>query len=707
MKVKILFITVVMTLLSGIRSFAQEERTDTLNAAVLQTDKYKKMARSQTSLKTLDNTLLKRGFAMLGSPDLVKTMQMLPGVSSGTELLSGLYVRGGDGSDNLYLLDGVPMYQTSHLIGLFSSFNVDMVEDADFYKGGFPARYGGRLSSVVDVNVRDGSFDKWCGNVSLGLLDGRIHIDGPIIKDKLSLNFGIRRSWADLLKTLATPMISDKQQIEMIQGTTYVFSDINMKVTQLAHDGSKISLSLYGGRDYGKMRFIEEYDESDNDIKMHLGWGNMLASLKWNKHITDKLLFDSNVYYTSYSSIIGVEGKELGSENTRLISESNESIIHDVGCNLDLYCNLVKNNRMKFGCSVLGHNYAPARECSYKVYIKETMLVEKETKATCNYLGAEMALYMEDEIDLWAWGKVNIGFRENLFFVNDKHYNCFEPRIALRANLNNDFNLKASFSETNQFAHQLSSTYLDLPTNIWMPSTSVIKPMNSKQWVAGFQWNLPRSLSVDVELWYKDMKHLYEYQGANTMLPAIDGWELYYNEGKGRSYGIELGLEYKNESVNASVYYTLSKSERLFPSYYYDWYPDRNDNRHKLNIQYQYRINNNFLIYAAWLFHSGNHFTAASAVSVENDSYIVRDGEYCIAPNLYSLPAYHRLDLGLNWYRTMKNGRIRTLNFSLYNAYCHFNAISAFIRIDEKGKLSGRAICLIPIIPSISYNWTF
>lgn len=522
--------------------FGESSEIDTLNAAVIQTDKYKKSARSQTSLSTLSSPMLKRGFAVLGTPDLVKTMQLMPGVSSGTELLSGLFVRGGDGSDNLYLLDGVPMYQSSHLIGLFSSFNIDVVEDTDFYKAGFPARYGGRLSSVVDVNVRDGSFEKWKGNVSIGLIDGRFHIEGPLIKDKLSLNFGIRRTWIDLLKALVPPFIPDETARKDIASSNYAFSDLNLKLSQIIKENSKLSLSLYGGLDNGKIRHRETIDEDFYDNSNSIQWGNLLASLKWDKTFSpDILLMDTNIYYSQYRSSAGINGLQQNPIISEYIDESNYSRILDYGAKLNFYLKALRYNNIRFGASVAGHNFYPKRYQSYLILGEGDIRQEREAKESLYYAGFEYSAYLEDEVSITKYADINAGLRYNAFLVSSTcSYRYFEPRLALRLSISDNFYLKASYAETNQFCHQLSTSYLDLPTNIWMPSTESIKPMNARQWVLGLNWTPSKKLNVDLEIWQKQLSHLYEYRGVNTLLPAIESWEFDYVEGSGRAKGLEI-----------------------------------------------------------------------------------------------------------------------------------------------------------------------
>lgn len=727
-------LSLLLGVLLSLPSLAQHwdnEKIDTLNAAVVQTDKQKKAARSQTSLKTLDNRLIRRGFAVLGTPDLVKTLQILPGVSAGTELMSGMYVRGGDGSDNLFLLDGVPMYQVSHVVGLFSSFNTDMIDEVDFYKGGFPARYGGRLSSVVDVGIKEGSFSEWKGSASLGIIDGRLQIEGPVIKDKLSINAGIRRTWLDVAKYIGSFFLEDELSQEMLRAASYNFSDINLKLVQKFNADSKLSLSCYYGHDHGGFKLTEtllgvENDDryiTESDLFFKLKWGNTLASLRWERRLPSRdILFDASAYYTNYTTDMVFDGNEHDVEKDEAgkvvsdarirVYERNFGRIHDIGANTNIYINGLPGQRLRFGTSFVGHIYDPFREMSVKISSFKKPVYSEGYDESTSYLGGELALYAEDEISVEDLLKLNLGLRENLFFVKNKVYSCLEPRAALRCDLSESFLLKCSYSITNQFTHQLAACYLDLPTNIWMPSTAQIKPMKAEQIVAGFKWSLPFNLSFDVELWYKNMFHLYEYAGSNSMLPQIEKWEKYYHEGKGRSYGAEFGVEYSSEHVFAALYYTLSRSERLFPSFYFDWYPDRNDNLHKLNLHAQYRFNKRFELYASWTYHTGNRFTSITAVGkdgIENeggDIFVPNQIEVYDMPNRYRMPDYMRLDAGLNWHRKFRNGHTRTLTLSVYNVTNRLNAVMAFLDVKED-KVKGYAYGLIPIIPSLSYYWTF
>ncbi len=678
-------------------------RQDTIEAAVISDSKTLREAYTQTSLKRIDGSELGRNFAVFGAPDLIKSLQMLPGVSSGTELMTGFYVRGGDGSDNLFLLDGVPMYQISHLVGLFSSFNTDVIDYADFYKGGFPARFGGRLSSVVDVGVKEGNFVQWHGSASLGNVDGRVQIEGPIIKGKTSLNFGLRRTWTEPMQALAILFIDDPTERKMAKNFHYNFGDANLKLVHKFTPDDKFSLSLYYGQDYLKTLVLQSEDGTQLDLNYKLHWGNTLGSLRYDKRIGPLLDMSAALWYTTYTSRMIFDTKATNDEESMNLAENNLSRVKDFGGNIDFYDKKIDNHHFRFGGSAVAHVYDPTRSQSLYMESDGSIQIDEKSSQSRNYQGAELVAYLEDEISIGRRWRLNLGLREVLFMVGKgKTFNRLEPRLALKYQASDLFALKTSFSTMNQFTHKVSATYLDLPSNLWMPSTAKVKPGSSNQWVLGAELTLPWNISLDIEAFYKTLSHLYEYTGINSMLPQIDKWESVFEEGKGRAAGVEFSVEYRTEHLQAAAYYTLSRSERHFDSFYFGWFPDRNDNLHKLNLNASYRFNEKFELYAAWVYHTGNRFTGKMATVNENGSTIDVYG----TPNYYHLPAYHRLDAGFNWHRKHSKGREGVLTLSVYNIYNHVNAVFGMIE-EENGKIYGTSYGFIPIIPSLFYTYKF
>ena len=686
---------------------------DTLDAAIVRDEKTIRETVTQTSIKKIEGDKIGRNFAVLGSPDLIKALQMLPGVSDGSELSSGLYVRGGDGSDNLYLLDGVPMYQISHVLGLFSSFNTDVIEDADFYKGGFPARFAGRLSSVVDVGVREGNFKEWHGNASLGLIDGHFQIEGPLIPGKTSINFGVRRTWTDIVKSVAMLFIKSDLGQEVAAKTHYDFGDFNLKLVHKFSPVSKLSFSGYYGQDLLKLAAMVRQEDMKEDFTFDLKWGNVLGTLAWDRQFSESLDMHAFAYYTNYSARMKIileglmeEVDDEGNKSTTSLHmhENNLSRIYDLGAGVNFYDKRWSGHHLRFGGSGVFHTYDPARDESFSVLMNNTPMLNTSDAQSRHYLGGELGLYAEDEITLGRRWRLNFGLSNAFLIVDGRAYYRPEPRAAFKFMATDYLDFKGSFTTMNQFAHIVSASYADMPVDMWVPSTARVKPMSSNQVVLGGTLKLPQNLTLDVEAFYKTLNHIYEYAETNTMMPKIDKWEDVFEEGIGRAYGLEFSLEYKTDNLNAAAYYTLSKAERLFKTFYYTWYPAKNDNRHKITLMASYFFNRRFELYAAWLYHTGNKFTGRSAV--------VWDGQYDSgydlyeSPNNYSLPPYHRLDAGFNWHKKTRHGYQSTTTFSVYNAYNHVNPMLGMIT-QEDGRMVGLAYGVFPIIPTLSFALKF
>lgn len=695
--------------------FPEMERQDTIREARITEDIKREDVATQTSMKRLDGSSIGKGYAFFGSPDLVKTLQRQAGVASGTELMSGLYVRGGEGSDNLFLLDVVPMYQTSHLIGLFSSFNSDIIDNVDFYKGGFPARYGGRLSSVVDISTRDGDMEEHHGSFSIGSIDGRIQFEGPLVKGKTSFNLSLRRTWLD---TFTTPLIAylnhesrkDPELDELIKAG-YNFNDFNAKLTHRFSDRSKLSAVFYRGRDRG--RFCQSYTKSAELYDFGLVWGNTVASLDWSYMFNGNLSLRLTPYYTmsvSEISAVFADDWQTGYGTDRRgydIREEIDTDIRDLGINASFVWEPSSRHKVRFGITGQHHRYFPSRSFAEK-YHDGDETGRNQGKDEEKMGGAETAVFAEDEMTLSNEWKFNIGVRESIFFTDGKVYGRMEPRAAVKYQASDCISLRLSYAEMNQFAHLVSPLYADLPTALWMPSAKDIAPMHSGQVTAGIYCTPGRNWRLTFESYYKSMSHLYEYNGDFSILPDINRWQDSFTEGKGRTFGGELEAEYRAGDFQMDAAYTLSWNQRFFSEFSPFWYRDRNDNRHKISISASYRFNRKFELYGGWEFHSGNRITIPAA-RMTDDSYYYRisDNLYS-SPNNLKLPDYHRLDLGFNFHRTTRRGNEATWNISIYNAYCHMNAIMADIHYDnEQEKYVGISYGIIPVIPSVSYSLKF
>lgn len=691
-----------------------EEKRDSIAEAKITADKYAgEVARSQTGHTRLEEADFIYGNVVFSSPDLIKTLQNLPGVSSGTELMSGLYVHGGEGSDNLFLLDGVPMYQISHLGGLFSSFNTDIVRHLDFYKSGFPARYGGRMSSVVDIATRDGDFEKYRGTFMIGLIDGRLQFEGPIIKGKTSFNLAFRRSWMDAVLAPVISIVNRRNKDGETIGGTYSFYDMNASLTHKFSEDNILSLRFYHGRDHLKLKLDTQQSESvyedgeyitvsgTDNLHTDISWGNTLASLNWRYRILDNLKMKSVLYYTGSNADVQYWWHSWEYDKTELnnsMDETNYSRVNDIAWNTDFSWRPLKSHHVRFGASYQFHIFDPSRHSTVTCGT-----ARDESSSSRHYTGNEFALYAEDGITLLDRLSVDLGLRYALYGVSGKVWNRLEPRVSLNVECCSGVDLKVSYTEMNQFAHLVSTTYLDIPTNCWLPSTPEIAPMHSRQVAGGIYCTLPHNFRLNVEGWYKTMDNLIEYSGANALFPPLDTWETSFNKGKGRSYGLETEFGWRSEKLWMTAYYTLSWSQRRFDALWHDWYPHRYDNRHKLTLALRWKVSKAVDLYASWNYNSGGWMTVATHIYNPGEVF---DRIYT-RPNNVNLPDYHRLDLGANFRKVSKGGKEHIWNIGIYNAYCRKNVV--FVAVDEREdkSLYGTGRAIFPIIPSFSYTLKF
>ena len=708
-----------------------EERLDTLTASRITALVDAPVNSTQTGLERIDGSKISRGFAFMSSPDVIKTLQTLPGVAGGTEMLSGLYVHGGTGSDNLYLMDGVPLYSVGHLAGLFSSFNSDVIDKVDFYKSGFPARYGGRMSSVVDVTVRDGDFDDYKGSFSVGLIEGRFQLEGPLVKGKTSFNVGMRRSWIDVLTVPAFAIYNLARNKETTSHTDmrYAMTDFNGKITHRFSDHNTLSLSLFAGQDALASRLDNnkgDWENKGTDELTDIGirWGNLMASLSWKNRVSDTFRYTVNAYHVTSLSRISLEDYWKYRYDDGSIKEVDNydrysTPVYDTGLKADFRWVPSDVHSLRFGAETVWHVFKPYRYSERNYSHTGYDSVSEEGKEEFRYHGVEPSLYLEDEMTLTDWLSANLGLRYVMFMTPDRNYHRLEPRAALRFRLGDIASLKLSYSDMNQFNHRLkASTPLDLPTSLWMPSTSMIAPMHSRQYSAGTSFNLPYGIRLELEGWYKSMNDIREYVGVSSLYPPIEAWEDEYAQGRGRAYGLDAQVEWNDDNIWLSLAYTLSWSERFFDGIHDEWFYDMFDNRHKINISATRRIGRKTEVYAGWTFRSGNRMTLPSQILPLPNEFPEGSINYdyvqiYTSPNNIVLPPYHRLDVGFNFHKTTKRGNESVWNLSVYNAYCHMNAINAWVRETydgsgpEKTGYVSEMAGWFPIIPTFSYTLKF
>ena len=669
---------------------------------------------------------------------------MTPGVSAGTEGISGLYVRGGNSDENLFLVDGNPVYQVNHIGGFFSAFNNEAIKGMNFFKAGFPARYGGRLSSVVDVHTKEGNMKEFHGSASLGLVSGNLNLEGPIWKDRTSFNIALRRTWLDVLTAPVLAIVNkkNKKNGERIN-VRYAFHDLNARIDHRFSDRSRMYLSLYNGNDVLKVgsedfAYSEYTSEYRNTIDAYMRWGNLVASAGWTYAFSNKLFGKLSGFYTRYRSKIrykeeDVSGKEGDSGYKYSLDETtNVTGITDFGVRTSFDYRPVAAHRIRFGGDYLIHYFQPEynRMKALDNSLPDSMQIAK-TFSDDKLWAHELAAYAEDDWSISDAFRLNVGLRFSLFNIDNRTYTGIEPRVSMRWLLSPDVSLKASYSRMNQYVHLISNSFMDLPTDSWMPVTNKLKPLVSDQISLGGYYNWNQLLDFSVEGYYKRMNNLLEYKDGYSLIPSSVSWENKMASGEGRAYGVEFMVRKQTGKTTGWVGYALAWADRQFDEINKGRrYPSRYDNRHKLNIVVMHKLSKKVELSAAWTYSSGNYTT----LSLENyypSDHLHQPGErpfwgngtgedYYDQRNNYQLPAYHRLDVGINIYRPKKKGRMGIWNISIYNVYSRMNPILVYkgdvkeeAGSDDYGnpnvtyRNAFKSIGIFPIIPSVSYTYKF
>jgi len=691
-----------------------------------------KVDRAQMSMVEIPIATLTKIPVLLGEPDVLKVIQLLPGVQSGTEGTSGIYVRGGGPDQNLFLLDGVPVYNANHLFGFFSVFNPGAVKTVKLYKGGFPARFGGRLSSVIDIRMKEGNDKEFKGEFSIGLISSRFSIEGPIIKDKTSFIISGRRTYLDIL---AKPVIKIANKYDENSNITagYYFYDLNAKINHRFSDRSRLFFSSYLGLDKAYSSdtyyYVDNHIRYDSSDKMSMKWGNMTNALRWNYVFNPKLFSNLTLTYSKYNFNVGHEYLEINTKDKTKEEDIFEYLsgITDVAAKIDFDYYPLPSHSLKFGIGSISHTFEPGvNHIAYTDNPGQDGSAKIDTTYGNESLSAyELRAYSEDIIDLSKKFKLNLGLHFSAFHVEKEWYASLEPRISLRFLGSEKWSLKASYARMSQYIHLLSTSTINLPTDLWLPVTKKIKPQYAHQVAVGGFLNLPKGFDLSAELFYKSMDNLIEYKEGASFAGISEGWESKVEVGKGWAYGFEVLLEKNIGKTTGWLGYTWSKTDRQFEAINFGRiFPAKYDRRHDISIALTHTFSDRVDLGITWVYGTGNATTLALQTYPDMEQqeypwYFYGQGiEYYGGRNNYRMPSYHRLDLGVNFHKQKKQG-IRTWSVGLYNAYSRQNPFFLYWGYDqtsgynyegwyyEDSKRVLKQVSLFPLIPSVSYTFKF
>lgn len=643
---------------------------------------------------------------ILGESDVLRIIQLLPGIQSGVEGSTGLYVRGGGPDQNLYLLDGTQVYNPSHLFGFLGTFNSDAIKDVRVLKGGFPARYGGRLSSVIDLTMKEGNMKRFAGTGSIGFLASRLTLEGPIKKDRASFLVSARRSYADLL---IRPFLNDEENFG------YYFSDLNLKTNAVLNKNNRIYLSGYWGAD----RLHSEYTYSVGDEdRSQLAWSNLTATARWNHIFGPRLFSNVLIGFTNYAlSVNSIYQYDSGDGKYRY-EDSYESGIRDLHARLDMEFIPSSSHSIRFGVGAQHHSFLTG--AYEEIYLVDGVIDDSTASPNRRSSGREFQAYVEDDWRVSSRIRLNVGMHASSFLIEDRTYVSAEPRVSGLFRLNSRTSMKASLAYMQQYIHLLATTSgLSLPTDLWVPATARIQPQRSWQVAGGIVQSLGEGkFELSLEGYYKSMDNLIEYEDGADYFDAVyyGTWEDRVESGIGVAYGGELFFQKKTGRTTGWIGYTLSWSRRKFDEINNGrWFPYRYDRRHDAALVVSHKLSPKVDISGNWVYGTGQAVTLPVGYLITEPRFWRsfargRSGtatyQVQSSRNGARLPAYHRLDFGLRIHRTLKRVK-RTLSLGTYNTYSRKNAISVIADQDEHGDIVFKKFSILPILPSISYQLSF
>ncbi|MEE4215249.1 MAG: TonB-dependent receptor [Bacteroidales bacterium] len=610
---------------------------------------------------------------LIGEKDILKTLQLLPGISTASEGSTGFNVRGGSIDQNLILLDEASVYSASHLAGFFSVFNSDIIKDITVYKGGIPSLYGGRASSVVDITMINGNNKEFEGSGGIGLLSTRLSLEGPLIRDKMSYLLSGRRSYADiLLKSMPGDILEE--------GTRLFFYDFNAKLNLTANDRNRFFLSAYLGRD------VFGYQAYGMD------WGNYTGTFRWNHLFSDRVFSNTSLIYSDFSY-----GFNLASDTKY------DSGIRDYGFKNDISFFINPDNTLNTGLEIHYREFNPGALRSSNSNGSDIVMGQKSAIETGIYIQNKQTLSQvfnsEYGLRLSAFSQLNKETGEDAYII-------LEPRLSLNARLSPLSSVKLSYNRLSQYLHLLSNSSAGQVTDIWVPSSSVIKPLVADQVAAGYFRNFFNDmLESSVEVYYKNLTNLTDFEDGTNILLNED-IEDQIIAGRGRSYGAEFYIKKKLGRFRGWISYTLSRTEQSIEGINNgDWYPSKYDRTHDVSIVGSYDFTKRVSLSGVFVYSTGNAVTFPSGKYEINGKFI----PYYTERNGYRMPPYHRLDINLKIRGKERKNFNTSWDISAYNVYNRYNAWSIYFRESESNSGATEAVklSLFGIVPSVAFNFNF
>jgi hypothetical protein len=690
------------------------QRYSLLNSVVIRSNK--NVSKNQMSAQTINIETLKKLPVLLGEVDPLKTITLLPGIKSGGEASAGIYVRGGGPDQNLILLDGVNIYNPNHLLGFFSVFNGDAIKSIEVLKGGFPAEYGGRLSSVINITSRDGDVNQFKGSASIGLISSKLSLEAPIQKGKSSFIVSARRTYIDQVAGLVAK--------KKVNGNGYYFYDINARATYVLNKKNKLSFTFFNGKDDFTFKNNDGIERNFNTL-----WGSTVGALNWEQKINKKLQQQTSLIYNKFSL-----DSKFGFSSLSFLFTSG---LKDIQAKSDWQLKQYDWLNLKWGVNYTNHTFRPgAGGVTAGVQQFKLELKNKYAREAAAYASADVDITPElNAIVGMRFSHFNqIGPTEQTVYDNDgfptgevlkfnkgqsiAQYNNWEPRIALRYKLNETQSLKFAYSNTAQYVQLATTSGATFPSDLWVPASQRIKPGRANQIALGYFKNFKQNVyEFSAEAYYKTLTNQIEFKpGANLLLNGNLENEMIF--GKGQAYGIELFFQKKEGRFTGWVGYTLSRSNRTFAELNEGKvFPYRYDRTHDLSIVGNYKINKKWDFSAVFVYGTGNALTLPVGRFTYNLGYNGPDNRPIFTNvdlygkvNDYRMPAYHRLDINFSYTRKPDSKRRfkSNWNFGLYNVYNRYNPYFIYLSADESSqKIQGKKVFLFPIVPSVNWNIKF